>query len=193
MNRRERQVQNRRQEILKAALSLFEKKGVLDTSMEEIAVAADVARGTLYNHFPSKAEVLLALTDDIAQHWLLSGLAKLEKTKSYLLAIREVLVSAAGWFDEHPEGTSAFYHAMREIMGRQNEKTPPPTLVPREWVESAQREGQLTSELPADMIVLMFDTVLRHNLVEQMRGTQHGKLVSAVKKHADIVGARLAP
>ncbi len=76
LNRRERQVQDRRNTIMAAALQLFESKGYLETSMEEIAETADVARGTLYNHFESKAEVLLALTDDQRQYELPLGVAQ---------------------------------------------------------------------------------------------------------------------
>jgi AcrR family transcriptional regulator len=46
--------------ILEAALTLFAEKGAL-TSMDEIARRAGVSRQTLYNRFPSKAEIGRAL------------------------------------------------------------------------------------------------------------------------------------
>ncbi|MFZ5908338.1 MAG: TetR/AcrR family transcriptional regulator [Nitrospirota bacterium] len=50
--------------ILDAALKTFVKRGYPDTRVSEIAAEAKVAEGTLYNYFPSKEEILLALFDE---------------------------------------------------------------------------------------------------------------------------------
>lgn len=51
----------RRREILDAAARLFLARPDGLASMDELALAAGVAKGTLYLYFPSKEEVLLAL------------------------------------------------------------------------------------------------------------------------------------
>jgi AcrR family transcriptional regulator len=51
----------RNREILEAALALFAERGFSDTTMEEVANAAGVAKGTLYIYFDSKEHILLAL------------------------------------------------------------------------------------------------------------------------------------
>lgn len=58
---REEHKLERRQEILDAAERLFLSRPDGLASMDELAVAAGVAKGTLYLYFPSKEEVLLAL------------------------------------------------------------------------------------------------------------------------------------
>jgi AcrR family transcriptional regulator len=191
MNRRERQLIERRQELLAAALELFERKGYLDTSMEEIAEAADVARATLYNHYPSKADVVLALTTSIAEEWVMKGAAKLERGGSPCAAITALLIATADWFDAHPAAAGTFFHAMRELMARQTEKSPPPILVPLAWVKAAQDRGELTEELPAALLVLLIDDVLRHSLISLLTGKAKGKIVSQLKKQLDIVMRRL--
>ena len=50
--------------ILDAAMKTFVKRGYSDTRVSEIAAEAKVAEGTLYNYFPSKEEILLALFDE---------------------------------------------------------------------------------------------------------------------------------
>ncbi len=59
--RRELQKQDRERRIIAAARRLFDRKGYADTAMEEIAERAGLAVGTLYNYFPSKDELLLAI------------------------------------------------------------------------------------------------------------------------------------
>src|SRR5215510_9009481 len=51
----------RRRQILDAAERLFMGRPEALASMDELAEAAGVAKGTLYLYFPSKEEVLVAL------------------------------------------------------------------------------------------------------------------------------------
>ena len=60
LTRRERQRESTRQRILDAALSLFRERGYADTSVDQIAERADVARRTLFNHFARKQDLLAA-------------------------------------------------------------------------------------------------------------------------------------
>lgn len=61
MSLRERKRKTTRESILAGARSLFFKNGYRSTSMEMIAEASDVAVGTIYNYFRSKAEVMVAI------------------------------------------------------------------------------------------------------------------------------------
>jgi AcrR family transcriptional regulator len=53
----------RREELLDAAQRLFLDKGIGATSIDDIASAADVAKGTFYLYFPSKETLLHALQE----------------------------------------------------------------------------------------------------------------------------------
>jgi AcrR family transcriptional regulator len=59
--RRQRRIARRRKEILTAAAHIFAQKGYAGTTTKEIADAADVAEGTLYNYFGGKREILRAV------------------------------------------------------------------------------------------------------------------------------------
>jgi AcrR family transcriptional regulator len=60
--RRERQKHERERRIIAAARRLFDRKGYDGTSMENVAARAGLAVGTLYNYFPSKEELLFAIS-----------------------------------------------------------------------------------------------------------------------------------
>lgn len=62
--RQQRRIERRRQEIMAAAVRLFAEKGYMHTTTKEIAEAADVAEGTLYNYFGGKREILLAVINE---------------------------------------------------------------------------------------------------------------------------------
>ena len=52
LNRRERKRHEMADKLACAAFSLFEHDSFESVTMEQIARAADVSRGTLYNYFP---------------------------------------------------------------------------------------------------------------------------------------------
>jgi AcrR family transcriptional regulator len=55
---RERKKVVTKERIYRVALELFRQKGFDATTVEEIAVAAEVAKGTFFNYFPTKEAVL---------------------------------------------------------------------------------------------------------------------------------------
>jgi AcrR family transcriptional regulator len=59
--RRRREADKRRQEILSAAQQLFWKNGYAGTSIPEIARTAELAPGTIYLYFPSKEALYIEL------------------------------------------------------------------------------------------------------------------------------------
>ena len=58
-NRYERAKEKTRQKIIDVAINLFNKQGFDSTSLEQIAEKADVARKTIYNHFPAKESIII--------------------------------------------------------------------------------------------------------------------------------------
>ena len=52
-----------RQQILAAARQLFEQRGVEQVTMDEIARAAGVGKGTLYRRYPDKATLVVEMMD----------------------------------------------------------------------------------------------------------------------------------
>lgn len=53
-----------RKEILRAAAQIFQEKGYHASSMQDIAEAVELKKGSLYHHVKSKQEILLALLDE---------------------------------------------------------------------------------------------------------------------------------
>jgi AcrR family transcriptional regulator len=61
--------QGARERILDTAYELFSHRGVHDVGIDELVERAGVAKATLYNHFPSKDELVLAFLDRREQIW----------------------------------------------------------------------------------------------------------------------------
>lgn len=76
-SRRERRSEETRKKLLHTALHLFAERGLSETTVEAITEAADVGKGTFFNYFSNKEEVLAALAqshfselvDALAHSW----------------------------------------------------------------------------------------------------------------------------
>jgi len=58
---REQTMSETRQGLLQAAMIEFAREGYANANINDISVSAGFAKGTIYNYFPSKAELMLAL------------------------------------------------------------------------------------------------------------------------------------
>ena len=58
-----------RQRILDTAYELFSARGIRAVGTNEIIERAGVAKATLYSHFPSKNDLVLAFLEQREQRW----------------------------------------------------------------------------------------------------------------------------
>jgi AcrR family transcriptional regulator len=59
-----------RMEILQAAIELFARRGILATTMNELARAIRMTPGALYWHFPTKEDLLLAALEELHRRYI---------------------------------------------------------------------------------------------------------------------------
>lgn len=60
-DRKEREKEHRREEIVRAATKVFFERGLQSATMDEIAEVAEVSKGTLYLYYKSKEDLYLAV------------------------------------------------------------------------------------------------------------------------------------
>jgi AcrR family transcriptional regulator len=88
--RQERRAAARKSQIITAAAHLFAEKGFHRTTTRDIAEAADVSEGTLYNYFESKDDLLLDIMDmldDLPSDTDQLDQAALEDGREFLMAL----------------------------------------------------------------------------------------------------------
>ncbi len=71
-NSSKRIIEYNRRHITQTALDLFCKKGILRTTVEEIADAGDISKVTVYHYFPTKTDIVLSVTDEILKNYMSS-------------------------------------------------------------------------------------------------------------------------
>jgi AcrR family transcriptional regulator len=106
-----------RERILDTAYDLFSQRGVRDVGIDEVIADAGVAKATLYRHFPSKDDLVLAFLERREQRWTHEWL-EAEATRrgdtpeERLLAIFDVF---GEWFVRDDFEACAFINVLLEM------------------------------------------------------------------------------
>ena len=96
--RRRRRYDDVRARIFDAAIERFSRDGIAATTVESITEAADVAKGTFFNYFPSKeavaAEIAKRLMTDV---WIVAQrAAQADSVRPILAALPEAFLESTG-------------------------------------------------------------------------------------------------
>jgi AcrR family transcriptional regulator len=97
---RDRKKLRTRDAIRREAMRLIEAKGYANTTIEQVAAAADVAPSTVFRYFPTKESVLMANDlDTVTVEALAAQPADMRPPKAFRRAVEITLatVSAAEW------------------------------------------------------------------------------------------------
>jgi TetR/AcrR family fatty acid metabolism transcriptional regulator len=89
-DRKSRRTIQKKNQILEAAAQLFAEKGFHRTTTKDIALAADVSEGTLYNYFDNKEDLLFGIMEKLVDNQQLGrqlSLAELDDAQDFLVAM----------------------------------------------------------------------------------------------------------
>jgi AcrR family transcriptional regulator len=134
------------------ASTLFERHGYEAVTMEQIAAEADVARGTLYNHFAVKEAVLAAwmhvrLADDLAPL-----MERVMTRKAFVSRVRALLDASAQWWVQHRQYAAPYvrfrFQELRE--GRSGNTSSSMITAYEGLITEAQAAGDLRNEQSAE-------------------------------------------
>lgn len=87
--RKKREKEGRRQQILTASKQLFAERGFHQTTMEDIANAAELSPGTIYLYFKSKDELFAELSLGVIQYF--NGRLEKMNSKEHTSALQKLI------------------------------------------------------------------------------------------------------
>ncbi len=161
------------------AARLFEAHGFEAVTMERIAAEADVAKGTLYNHFPTKEAVLA--------HWIHMELAKdlghlagvIGPQTRFADGITHILAASADWCERHRDYLPPYLRFRFLEIGTapnvESDSARDMTSAFRWLILNSQQAGEMRTDLSAEHLALMF----------------HHLYLSALLRWLDIPGLKL--
>lgn len=100
MERRQRRVEERKNQILAAASSIFGEKGYQRATTREIAEKANLSEGLIYSYFESKDHLLLAILEKLASSGFDEILTDTEDSSIRQDVLQKTLEIRHGFLDE---------------------------------------------------------------------------------------------
>ena len=189
---RERKKQKTRESIQRTALRLFEKQGYEQTTIEQIAAAAEISPSTFFNYFPTKEDVVLFDTYD---PMTIQMFLERPKDEPLNVSLRKVLENLAATFERDE----------RMILARGRFFLEVPELRARLWDEAersqllllqllAERSGRRPDDYELRVTARIVTAALLEASKEWMRSNGRTGLVELTNRALDVVesGARLS-
>ncbi|WP_343714268.1 helix-turn-helix domain-containing protein [Inquilinus sp.] len=140
-----------RDHIAATAHALFERHGYEAVSMEQIAAEADVARGTLYNHFPVKEAVLAhSMHAELGRDLVPLMHGVLSRT-GFASRLAELFQASARWWDAHRQLAAPYIRYRFQGVGRAEDGEASSDMVVAyvRLITDAQDAGEIRRDAPA--------------------------------------------
>ena len=174
--RKEREKEHRSEEIINAAQEIFFKKGLPAATMDDIAAAAELSKGTLYLYYKSKEDLYLAVAmrgATILRTMFEKAVSSQEPTTQL---IKNLGIAYFEYFKQHRDYFRMYYYFENPQLHRQVSEDIKQVCMDNDhktWtlvidlIQRGIREGLLKSDLdPVESAVILWSSM--HFLMRQM-------------------------
>lgn len=161
----ERKKKETRQKIIKAAMDLIQRQGFDNTTMEQIAEESDVARKTLYNHFPVKEAIVDEYVRSLSREFTQEAFDKLHNLHDTRSRLLETLDKVYEQVEINPKiiGISMGYRLKNMLQGEGYSSGGTQSLI-AEIIRLGQQAGEIRQDIRAELLVKQLD-ILRGAVV----------------------------
>ncbi|MBB6636821.1 TetR/AcrR family transcriptional regulator [Cohnella thailandensis] len=183
---REDRKRNTKERIVRTAIQLFKEKGYANVTVEEITRLCGIAKGTFFNYFPKKENVLLHVGNSYTE--LLSGIVHkpregnlrdrvmaifrdflslyLKHADILRLVLIESIQSATGSADE-PTNLAVFQEAIRDLL------------------EEAKNEGALRSRFDSGVCASVLVAIFYQTLISGSASADEAAMAAILQEQFD--------
>lgn len=188
-NRTEKRKRQTRQKIIRIAVDLFQRQGFQLTTMDQIATEADIARKTLYNHFPVKEAIVDAYVRSQSMDLANTSLKSLDRYPDTASRLQAALDTAYAWVEDNPEltGICLGYRMKNMWCGNRNEngKTGTQGLM-TDILRRGQQTGEIREDIPVKLLVMQIDILRGSIVMDWLRDKEKFKLREEIARIVDL-------
>jgi AcrR family transcriptional regulator len=188
---RERKKLKTKEAIQREALRLFQEQGYDETTIEQIAAAAEISPSTFFNYFPTKEDVVLF---DRYDPLIFSKMSSIPASEPLSAVLYGAVNGLAGVME----------HDHDVILARAKLALAVPELRARFWEEvekardliagvMASRTGRDAADFELRVLAMVFLTATFEAILEWLRQDGRGDMIKLVKQALDLaqIGPRL--
>jgi AcrR family transcriptional regulator len=158
--RKEREKEQRQNLIIDAAERIFFKKGIDNSTMDDVAVEAELSKGTLYLYFKSKEDIQLAIAmrgSEILKEMMQKRLSENKTGYDNLLELAEISIAFSNKHRHYYEFFLFFQSSNFEQLNLEESRIikylteQSPLAIVQECVKKGIADKSLRTDIPADV------------------------------------------
>lgn len=139
--------------LLNAGTELIEEHGLEATTIEAITSRAGVAKGTFYNYFKTKHDLIYAAVQEGSQGWEDELESILRRHPTTLERLRQVFNRIIAWVEKHPELNWIWLmEGLRRIRSSERGRSPFSEIIRRIFA-AGQEVGEIRTDRPPEEFV----------------------------------------
>jgi AcrR family transcriptional regulator len=201
--RKEREKEQRRNLIIDAAEQIFFKKGIENSTMDDVATEAELSKGTLYLYFKSKEDIQFAIAmrgSEILKEMMQKRLSKNKTGYENLLELADISIDFSNKHKHYYEFFLFFQSTDFEKLNLEESRIikylteQSPLAIVQECVMKGIRDKSLRSDIKADIFaatlwsqLLGVMIVINHKKnIYKMFGLNAGDII---KTHLELVSS----
>lgn len=187
--RQERRKEETRKKIIEAAMELFNKQGFYDTTMEQIAEKADVAKKTLYNHFPVKEAIVSEYIQRDFKVQNPENIQQLKRRPDTRSRMIFTFSKSIEWVREQKELFEKYLiYRLRNMISLHQEEDVRSGfhLLAAGIVELGQKSGDIRDDVPLDLLVDRFEFVWIEIVQQFYKKPEKFKAREVIERSVDL-------
>jgi AcrR family transcriptional regulator len=183
----ERKAETRRK-LIKAAKRLFDKEGFDAVSVDKIVKAANVAKGTFYQYYETKIDILADLTRDEGAEKVKEALKAVVNGASALETLERFIAFQCQWFESNEKVAEALIMDSLQTVGHDiKEKNRHSRYFMTQLMIHAQKQGAIREDLDPKEIAKAIGGALVISVLAWCKQPVPGALHTSMKQTLDIV------
>lgn len=161
-NRMERKKEETKKKIIDVAIHLFNEQGVDATSMEQIAMEVDIAKGTLYNYFSAKEAIISAFIQNRFSNKNIDRLMAFKEqpdTRCRMIYIFKELIAG---IEENKELFEKYlvYRMQSMVSFQENENQASGfSSLGEAVIKMGQKSGEIRNDIPLEVLKELFEFI----------------------------------
>lgn len=167
MSLKERQRQERQELILRVAADLLAERGYYEMSLDEIAARVGISKGTIYSHFASKEDLVVAFLEQGMSAFLKMIDETLSGSATPAEKLRAIIGQVSSSMTDHRiQGiramlqTPEIHSRMAERQDEMRQRWEEPRRRLTEVIEQGKAEGDFDTTLPTPLILNLLMSLL---------------------------------
>ena len=177
-----------KRKLINAAKKLFDKHGFEEVSVNEIVKKANVAKGTFYQHYETKVDILADVVRDVGEVKFKEALAAVANGAPALDILDRFINAQCEWFEANEKVAEAIIMAGLRTVGQElQEKHRHSRVFLAKLMMLAQQQQVVREELDPDEIAKVIGSAFVVTVLAWSKNPKPNVLKPSMKQSLDII------